>query len=319
MRNTFVDTLLKLAKEDSRIYLIYGDLGYSVIEEFQREFPDRCFNAGISEANMVGVAAGLAMCGKLPYVYSIATFATARCYEQIRVDVCYQNLPVRIVGIGTGLSYGSLGPTHHAIEDISLMRGLPNMTVVSPADPVETKYLTIASTGQSGPIYLRLGKGGDPSLYQDNLEINEKFIIGKALLYSDWENNNFQKITLFSTGGTLLLSTEIADILKINHFNIRIISMHTIKPLDEKIILDSAKNSIAMFTIEEHNIYGGLGSAVAEVLSESKYDILFKRFGLPVCFHKTAGKADYLRKKSGLDKDIITKEIQKLALKTQTI
>src|SRR3989338_8572500 len=162
MRNSFVGALRNAAREDERIMLLAGDLGFSVLEGFRADFPGRFFNMGISEANMVGAASGMALCGKKPYVYSIVPFATMRCYEQIRNDICYQNVDAKVVGIGGGLSYGNLGPTHHSREDIAIMRALPNMAIVCPGDPIETELMVKESVKWSGPLYIRLGKGHDP-------------------------------------------------------------------------------------------------------------------------------------------------------------
>jgi transketolase len=286
MRNTLVNTLHDIAKYNDKIFLVVNDLGFSVIEKFQQEFPDGYLNIGVAEANMIGVSAGLALSGKIPFAYSIVPFATMRCFEQIRNDVCYQNVNVKIVGIGGGFAYGGLGPTHHSIEDIAVMRSLPNMTVICPADPVETELATRAAVEYAGPVYIRLGKGGEPILHKTIPE----FDIGKGVVMRNGED-----ITIISTGGMLETALTSAEQLAGSGMESRVISMHTVKPIDKEIILNSAKATKALFTLEEHSIIGGLGSAVSEVLAEANAGVLFKRFGVRDVFQKKVGSQKYLR------------------------
>ncbi len=292
MRTTFAKTLLELAKKDSRIMLLTGDLGFSVFEEFQKELPGQYLNMGVAEQNMAGVAAGLAMEGFEPIMYSIVPFATMRNFEQIRNDICYQNLNVKIVGVGAGFSYGAYGHTHHGLEDIGILRTLPNMVILAPGDPVEAELSVIAMIKHKGPVYLRLGKAGEPMLHKKKPD----FKIGKGIVMRDGKD-----VTIIAS------STMLEAALKIPHA--RIISMPTIKPIDEKIILDSAKKTKVIVTLEEHSVIGGLGSAVAEVLAESGLSVKFKRIGVPDRFTKVIGLQDYMRKANGLDRESIIKVI----------
>jgi len=282
--------------------LLTGDLGFSVLEKFQEQFPDRFLNVGVAEANMIGVASGLALCGIKPYVYSIVPFATMRCFEQIRNDICYQNVDVKIVGIGSGIGYGYLGPTHHSREDIAIMRALPNMAVVCPGDPIETELIVNESLLFNRPLYMRLGKGNEPMIHKDK----PKLKIGKGLLVKDGRD-----ITLISTGNMLNNALISANQLLKKGLRTRLISMHTVKPLDEDIVLRAAEETKAIFTIEEHSTIGGLGSAVAEVLAENGSRILFKKIGLCDAFEKIVGSHEYLCKINNLSPDAITNFIFK--------
>ena len=295
MRTTFANTLLSLAQKNPQIMLLAGDLGYSVFEPWQEQIPQQYLNMGIAEQNMAGVAAGLAIEGKIPVIYSIVPFATMRCFEQIRNDICYQNLNVKIVGVGAGFSYGPYGHTHHGLEDIGILRALPNMVILAPGDPVEAKAATIAMMKYKGPVYLRLGKAGEPVLHDKK----PTFTIGKGIVMREGKD-----ATVIAT------STMLETAMKIPNF--RIISMPTIKPIDEKIIVESAKKTNAIVTLEEHSIIGGLGSAVAEVLAESGISIPFKRIGVPDRFTKTIGLQEHMRKANGLDVDSICCVIQHL-------
>jgi len=300
MREAFINTLIELATKDDKIFLLTSDLGFSVLEKFQEKFPDRFLNIGVAESNMVGIAAGLALSGKLVYIYSIVPFVTMRCFEQIRNDVCMQNLNIRIIGIGGGLSYGSAGPTHHSIIDIAIMRALPNMTVVCPGDPTETVFTIKESVKNKGPMYIRLGKGHEVQIH-NNIGY---FEIGKGITIKEGDD-----ITIIVTGSMLDSAKEVTDRLIDKGINVQLISMHTIKPIDKRLILKSAMEKKAIFTIEEHSIMGGLGSAVAEVLSEFKHEALFKRIGLRDVFVKDIGNREYLLKKNSLSVGDITNSI----------
>ena len=297
MRTYFINTLKVLAEQDKRIMLLSGDLGFSVLEKFQEQFPSRFLNMGVAEANMIGVAAGLALWNMKPYVYSIVPFATMRCFEQIRNDICYQNVDVKIIGIGGGLAYGVLGPTHHSREDIAIMRALPNMTVVCPGDPVETELIAKESLNINGPMYIRLGKGNDPIVHKDK----PKLKVGKGIVVKEGKD-----ITIIATGNILNNALISAYQLSEKGLRTRVISMHTVKPLDKGIVLRAAKETKAIFTIEEHSKIGGLGSAVSEVLSENNSNIIFRNIGLPDAFEKIVGSQEYLRKINNLSPEAIT-------------
>lgn len=287
MRSAFIQTLMELAEHDPRIVLIVGDLGFGLVEPFAARFPDRFINVGVAEQNMTGIAAGMALSGAVVFTYSIGNFSTLRCLEQIRNDVCHHNANVKIVSVGAGLAYGALGASHHCIEDISVMRALPNMTVVSPADPVEARMATQAIPALRGPAYLRLGRSGEPMVHEGPIT----FQFGKAIQMADGHD-----VTLIATGAMVHGAVQAAHDLRRSGIYARVLSMHTLKPLDEDAILSAAHQTGAIVTIEEHSIIGGLGSAVAEVLAERRTGIIpFKRVALPSQFISTVGSQTYLR------------------------
>jgi transketolase len=280
--------------------LLTGDLGFKVFDEFAAEFPGRFLNVGVAESNMIGVAAGLALGGMRPFAYSIAPFATLRCLEQIRNDVCYHNVPVTIVGVGGGYSYGHNGPTHHALEDIAVMRVLPNMTVVCPGDPLEVEPAVAAAAAHGSPVYLRLGRAGDPVVHRGAVY----FQIGQAIHLREGRD-----CTLISTGNALPVAVEAADRLGENSISCRVLHMHTVKPLDEAALLACAEETRALFTIEEHSRMGGLGSAVAEWAAVNRVPGPLCLFGAEDCFAPSTGGQAYLRALSGLTAEHIAQSI----------
>jgi len=288
MRNTLINCLITQARVDDRIFVITPDLGFSLLEPFAAEFADRFLNVGIAEQNAIGVAAGLALSGKLVYVYSIIPFVTMRCFEQVRVDVAYMNTNVRLVGVGAGLSYGPAGATHHAIEDIAIMRALPNMTICCPGDPVEVRELVNRSFDHSGPMYLRLGKSGEPTIHPPGIHID----IGQAIQVTVGHD-----LALITTSNMLELGKKWVDEWSAQGKFVRLISMPTIKPLDTTIILQLLEIGIPIMTLEEHNIIGGLGSAVAEVIAESGKSVSFRRIGIPDVYSHYVGSQQFLREK----------------------
>lgn len=272
MRTAFIETLTELAEQDERIWLLTADLGYSVLEGFAERFPRRYVNVGVAEQNMTGVAAGLAMCGKIVFTYSIANFPTVRCLEQIRNDVCYHNANVKVVAVGGGLSYGSLGYTHHGVEDLAIMRALPNMAVVAPGDPAETRLATRAVAGWDGPCYLRLGKAGEPAVY----DAEPEFQIGRPTLV----RGGGRDVTLISTGGALKVAVDAARLLEGRGVSSSVVNLHTLRPIDPEALL-SLVGTPVVATVEEHSVVGGLGSAVAEVLAAAgRGGGAFYRFGV---------------------------------------
>jgi len=302
MRTAFIKTLCELAEQDDRIWLLCGDLGYSVLEGFSNRFPNRFVNVGVAEQNMTGIAAGLALSGKVVFIYSIANFPVMRCLEQIRNDVCYHNLNVKIVTVGGGLTYGSLGYTHHGVEDIAVMRVLPNMTVIAPGDPVEARLATKAILNTPGPCYLRLGKAGEPLVHH----VDPDFQVGKAIslqLGSD--------LTLISTGGMLQSVVLATEKLASQGYSVQILSMHTIYPLDEAAILQAAEQIGKIITVEEHGL-GGLGTAVAELLAMSEICVKFKQLRLQRAAVNVAGSQTFLRSQQTLSVDSIVEEALKL-------
>ena len=271
--------------------LLTADLGFSVLERFRDALPDQYLNVGVAEQNMMGVAAGLADVGKVVFTYSIANFPTMRCLEQIRNDVCYHNYAVRIVSVGGGLTYASQGYTHHGVEDIGVMRALPGMVVIAPGDPLEAQMATKALCDLPGPAYLRLGKAGEPKVHTGPID----FRIGKAI-----EVRAGQDVTLVSTGGMLVYTMETAEALAKDGISARVLSMHTVKPLDEEAIGGALRETKAVITVEEHNVGSGLGAAVAQVVAAHEGPrARFRMFGLPDERYSRVGGHAYMREMMG--------------------
>ncbi len=292
MRTAFIDTLFELATQDERITLVVGDLGFGVVNCFMKELPKQFVNAGIAEQNMTGLAVGMALSGKIVFTYSIGNFPTIRCLEQIRNDMCYHNANVKIVTVGGGMAYGSLGFSHHATEDLAIMRVMPNITVIAPNDPVEAGFATRAIIAHEGPCYLRLGRAGEPRILNKDVH----FEIGKVITVREGRD-----LTFVVCGGLLQNVLEAAERLSRKGKQARVLSMHTIRPLDRDAIFAALRETAAIFTVEEHSITGGLGSAVAEVLMENhEHAFKFKRIGLNenVCL---VGDQEYLRSMHGLN------------------
>lgn len=300
MRNRFLSTLLNCAEQDERIFLISIDLGYSVLEPFFERFPKRYLNVGVQEQNAVSVAAGLAKTGRIVYVYSIVPFATMRCYEQIRIDLAYYHVPVRLVGVGAGYAYGALGSTHHAIEDVALMRSLPNMTVLCPGDPEETEALTRLSVDLPGPAYLRLGKGKDPKVHES---------VPPLVLGHPFELAKGKDLTICASSSLLPVAKEVHARLSAQGIAAGLYSFPTLKPLNGDAVREILRSSGHLVSLEEHSIIGGLGSALAEILAESDARPRFKRFGIPDLFTHTVGSQDFLRRHLGLDAESLTSSI----------
>ena len=302
MRNAFVETLIKLAEKDKDVYLLTGDLGFSVFETFAKKFPNRFLNCGIAEQNMMGVAAGLALSGKKPYVYSIIPFVTIRCLEQIKDDVAYQNLNVKVVGVGGGYSYGYLGATHHATEDIAMIRVLPNFKVFAPGDSVETKNLMIEAYKKKGPAYFRLTNVGGKVTHhnKDKIKIGEPFVFNKG-----------KDGTLIVNGIFLGIGKDLIGELKKMGYNFKLISLPTLKPINEESLWKELKNQKLVFSLEEHSLIGGMGTALAEILSDKEWKGTLKRVASPDKFFPKVGKAEYIREKYHLTKEQIKKYILK--------
>jgi transketolase len=277
MRKRSLDMVYELAKKDDRIVFIGSDLGAGTLDNFRKEIPDRFFMEGVSEANIVGMAAGMALEGRIVYVNTIATFLTRRCFEQVVLDLGLHNVNVRLIANGGGVVYAPLGPTHLAIDDIAIMRAVPNMTIVAPSDAEEMTRLMTQTVEHQGPIYIRLGKGGDPVVSRPE----HPFRIGKAITMTAGDD-----VLLVTTGIALKIGLEAAEALKAGGTGATVLHMHTVKPLDADALLYAAAKVRAIVTIEEHTIVGGLGGAVAEILAEA--GILstrrFKRIGLPDVF-----------------------------------
>jgi transketolase len=304
MRNAFLQELFELAKKDDRIVFMTGDLGFGVVTPFMAQLPKQFVNAGVAEQNMTGMAAGMALSGKIVFTYSIGNFPTMRCLEHIRNDVCYHNANVKVVTVGGGFAYGAMGATHHAIEDLAVMRSLPGIAVVAPGDPVETRAATRAIIEHSGPCYFRLGKAGEPIVHQQEIH----FEWGKAIRMREGKD-----VTLISTGGILQTAVRAAQLLAGSGIESRLLSMHTLKPLDEGAIFSAARETRAIVTLEEHSILGGLGSAVAELLAESALPrIPFKRIGVPPAFSPHIGSQEYMQDCHGLTPDAIARSVENI-------
>ncbi|PYS50870.1 MAG: transketolase [Acidobacteria bacterium] len=307
MRTAFIDTLCEVAEKNERVWLLSGDLGYSVLERFAEKFPQRFLNVGVAEQNMIGIAAGLAMSGHIVFTYSIANFPVMRCLEQIRNDVCLHNLNVKIVAVGGGLAYGPAGYTHHALEDLAVMRAMPGMTVVAPGDPVEARLATRAIADHPGPCYLRLGKAGEPVVHT----VEPKFRIGEAIVMRSGED-----VILISTGGMLERAIRAAELLSDRGISAGVLSMHTVKPLDEKAIHGAALRTRLICVVEEHGETGGLSDAVARTLSEHNATCAFAALNIPVEENGKIGSQSYLVERAGLTAESISERIAR-ALKQQ--
>jgi len=294
MRTTFIKVLEELAENDRDVFLLTADLGFKLFDGFRARFPENFLNMGVAEPNMIGVAAGLALAGKKVYCYSMIPFLIMRTLDQIRVDICYHKAGVKLIGVGGGLTYGMEGMTHHAIEDLAVMRALPEMTVIAPGDPLEAEAAVRASIDYPWPLYIRLGGNNDPPVHEDRLD----FQIGRGIVI-----RRGRDLTVLAAGTMLKTAKSAVDRLRDQGLEAGLISLPTIKPLDEALILDQAGGGRAVFTIEEHSRIGGLGSAVAEVLAESGWTGLFRRIGLPDRYGGMVGRADYLREKSGLSEE----------------
>lgn len=303
MRNTIINAIHAAAKTDKNIVFLTGDLGYSVVEQFQAELPEQIINTGIAEQNMIGVAAGLALAGKKVFVYSIVPFVTMRCFEQVRIDVCYQNLDVTLIGVGGGFAYGTLGTTHFGLEDLAIMRSLPNMKIIAPADSIEATQLFAQLLNDKGPAYIRLNRGGEKNITEQTSLV--QIGVGSVLKPGS-------KATIFSIGAISDVALAAAILLEQDNISVEVIHLHTLKPLDKKLITDRGRTRAAIVTLEEHTINGGLGSAVAEVLAEEGISIPFRRLGVKDKYLPFIGKQDFMRAQAGLSAVAVVEAIKKL-------
>lgn len=282
-----------MAREDDRIICVIGDTGYSVFEDFEKEFGDRFVNVGIAEQNFVSFGAGLAALGLKPYIYNVVSFMTLRGMEQILLDICYQENPVVIIGVGGGFAYATAGPTHHALHDIAMMSEIPNMTVVCPGDPTEMREAMLASRDFGKPMYIRIGRSVDPVVHESDIS----FQIGKSIRMTD----GFQA-TVYATGVMLSEAVKAQKLLSDKGFSVGLVSMPTIKPVDPEPIIEDIKNGRAIYTVEEHSIIGGLGDAVGRVILDNvQFPVRdFKKFGVFDEFAKVTGTREYLDSLYGL-------------------
>jgi transketolase len=306
MRNAFADELTKIAAADGRVVLLSGDIGNRLFDPFKARFADRFHNCGIAEQSMIGVAAGLSMHGLRPVVYTIAPFVTARCLEQVRVDLCYHGLPAVLVGVGAGLSYASLGATHHACEDIAMLRCLPGMTVVCPGDAVETRCALRAALRHDGPVYLRLGKKGEPVVH----DAEPDFALGRGIALVEGED-----VCVLATGNILPLAVEAGRALHRLGCSTRVVSVHTVKPMDVALLRESFAAFRLVATLEEHSLIGGLGSAVAEWLADEAPGTRARllRIGTPDAFVHNSGSQEQAREGLGLTSKAVVARIVEAA------
>ena len=306
MRDTFVKTLIEEAKKDKNIELVTGDLGFGVLKPYFEQLPNQFTNAGIAEQNMTGVAAGMALCGKTVFTYSIGNFPTLRCIEQIRNDCAYPHANVKIVCVGGGFVYGSLGMSHQATEDIAMLRALPEVTVVCPGDLVEAAEATKAIAHTPGTVYLRLGRGGEKRVHNKI----DNFQIGKAIKIREAKADCNKKVALFSTGAILDEVTEAAGILEKEGIGVEEYSFHTVKPIDKDVILDCANRYDYIVTVEEHNVIGGFASAVSEVITDSDENVRLIKIGLNDEYCSKVGNQKYLRAQYGMTAQDIVKKVK---------
>jgi len=310
VRETCINMVYELAKRDERVVFIGSDLSPGLLGKMKEEFPDRYYMEGVYEANIIGMAAGLAMEGYIPYVNTIATFLTRRCYEQIAVDICMHNLPIRLIANGGGVVYAPLGPTHLATEDLSIMRALPNMTVAAVSDAEEITRLMHQTLDWPQPIYIRLGKGGDEVVSR----AENGFTIGKAINMHHTRGEKSLNVLIVSTGVMTQRTLKVAKVLEELSIGVTVLHCHTVKPLDEASIIHHAKQSDLVVTVEENTLIGGLGSAVTDCLIESlgRKIPLIKRFGLPDKYPDKYGSQEMLLDYYGLSVEKLVGKISEL-------
>ncbi len=293
MRNSFINAVEEVAQHNSDIMFLTADLGFQMIESFAKRFPNQFINVGIAEANMVGMAAGMALMGKLPICYTIATFMTMRTYEQVRNDICLMEANAKIVGVGGGFGYSMYGPTHHPLEDVAIMRTLPGLTVICPIDPNQTAAAARAMLKHNGPVYLRLGKKGEPAIYTKE----PRFQIGQGAVLREGGD-----IAIISTGPITYEALKAAEILHSQGIELCVVALPTVKPLDILLLDEIGRKIPYILTLEEGTIMGGFGSAIATYYVERGISLKgFYRLGTPDRFVKRIGTADYLRGQFGLD------------------
>lgn len=302
MRTAFLNELLILLREHEDIFVITADMGFSIFEQLQEEFPKQFLNTGVTEQSSIGIATGLALSGYTVYFYAQAPFATMRCFEQVRLDVAFNNVNVKIIGSASGFSANQLGVSHFALEDVALMRVLPGMTIITPGDPIESEWATRMAYEISGAVYIRLTKSGSPVVHEVNAK--HSFRLGKGI-----EITNGSDFTLLVSGSLLPMAKQIVENLSLKNLQGALISLPVIKPIDKDLILKKTIETKYMFTLEEHSIIGGLGSAVAEILAEAHSSVFFHRFGVPDKFTSITGSQPYLLEYNGLSVEKVGESI----------
>lgn len=295
MKKTLINTICDIMHENKDVYMFTADLGYGVMDKLQEEYPDRFINVGICEQNMTSMAAGMALEGNIVFTYSIGNFPTLRCIEQIRNDVAYHRANVKIVAVGGGFAYGNLGMSHHATEDIAMMRAIPGMVIFSPADCAETKEAVKAAMKINGPVYIRLGRGGEKDINHVELKIDRVMRIKSGMI-----SEGKPKVAIFGTGIVMSEIEKAVNVLQ-NEFDIAAYSIAQLKPIDVESIIEICQEVDYVATVEEHNIIGGLGSALAELLAEETYNCKLIRIGMNDSFTQVVGSPSYLRQYYGLD------------------
>lgn len=291
MRDTYLKMLYQLAEKDSDVISLVSDNGLIVYDDFRKAFPDRYYNFGIAEENMVAAAAGMASCGKIPFAYTISSFIAYRAYEFLRDDVCFQNQNVKLVGIGTGLTYSTLGPSHHTTEDIGLLRGLPNLTVFSPATKTEVRWMMEEAYRIKGPVYIRLSNNTE-EYYPEDM----KFSIGKPAIVKEGRT-----VTIMTTGSIINEVMEAAKKLEKDGISTQVVSVHTLKPLDSQYMAELIMQADFLVTVEEHNVIGGLYSAVAEAMAAERIMVPNLAIGLQDVFAADYGTLHNVRCANALD------------------
>lgn len=292
MQKAYLTALYELMEKDRNVYSLLSDSGTEYDNLISRSFPDQCFNFGIAEEHKVAAASGMAAMGKIPFINTTGAFLAYRAYEFIRDDICFQNRNVKILGVGSGVSISTLGPSHHATEDISALRVLPNFTLFSPASPLELKKCIIAAYERNGPVYIRAGMSGEKEIFED---FDDHSIETVRILIDGTD------ITLFVTGSIVTEAIEAVALLEIDHISVKLVNVPTLKPVDQEGVLAAAKDSQYIFTVEEHSVIGGLGSIIAEIMAEAAVSVPLKRIGLNDCFASGYGSEKEVLQMNGLD------------------
>lgn len=305
MRKTCLDMIYELARQDRRIFFIGSDLGVGALQAFKDEMPDRFFMEGVSEAHIVGMAAGMALDGKIVYINTIATFLTRRCFEQIVLDLCAHDVRVRLIGSGGGMVYAPLGPTHEATDDIAILRAIPRMTIVAPADAAEMRRLMPLTVDHPGPMYIRLGKGGDPIVTDDRVP----FRIGRAFVMREGCD-----ALIVTTGIALKTALDAAELLAGQDVQAAVLHVPTVKPLDGATLLPYCRRAPVIVTVEEHTVIGGLGSAMAELVAEAGFSTpkQFRRVGIPDMFPDQYGSQASLMQRFGITAEHVATLVRQL-------
>jgi len=303
MRKAFAKRIEELMDKDKRIVFLVCDMGPIIFDSIREKYPDRFLNLGLTESSAMSISAGLALEGKIPFIYTIATFVTEGCFEQVKVDVCYQQTNVKIIGIGAGLTYGISGPSHQTISDIAMLRALPNMTILVPADKFEAEAMTDVVLNHQGPVYMRIGFEGAPEVNNEKKQIS---VAGSTVL------SEGDDATILTYGSLVYTALLAASSLRKKGCCVRVLNMYSLKPIDKRAILSAAEETKTIITLEDHNIYGGLGSIVSEIISESGLQLKFKRVGLNDKFCLDYGDFDFVLQKNELSVNHIQQTILKL-------